>query len=1692
MKRRTRAARTYLNSDYAFAQTSASDASPQFAATETIERETVERPQATPEGNETFETARIISATGNISGTVGDGDSADYYRLDATSNGKVSLRLPGNMAPTLYSIYDANRNLITQVQPPFATDSYLPFNVASGQTYYVVVTSVTGANVNYGIYPTFTPTDNNETVATATPLPVSATYNSGLYDTVGDVDVADYYSFVAGKSGEYRALLTENSGLSSLVLLDSNHNVIARGNSTATTELIAANIEAGKTYYIGVVAGDGQGYVNYSLRTGLLNDDTNSFATATRLDMGAQITTTIGDVVVDPADYYVFTATSSGIVSMAVSVSAATQATLKFEALNSQQEVLATANFNYSSIVMPGTGSFEVTAGQTYYIRTTASTANNGVSYTFSYIQTTEVVADNNEYFDTATRLLPSTLLRDRYVGRGDFRDVYTFTANRSGVVSLDITEADGDVNVSVYDSNNALVAQTRGNFSDDEINFIGTMGQKYYVIVDAVGATNARYDIEVKRIGFTYLTNTETTDIPAQQTNGGRPVLYAGSVFTGSLNNATDEDWFELDLPENGRFLIRVEGTENGAGTLSDPDITLRTNSGYVIAGQVLGNPGQNALAGVIGTSGGPIYLQVHSATGAIGTYRIVVIADPGSADTTTSTNANTTTTTPITTEQPETSSDVEKVSALITGALSATSRNNAINASLPLTLTGTVTSSLSSGLAVYKLTTTQAGTYTININAQGTSNLNNTAVGIFDSNGINLSSGNAIPITTTSSRNTITLAAGANQTYYFAVSTSIITATTFSIASTYAAAQDDNDIVANLTTQTWPFNVTGSVGGTDVQDVYRFTTNEVGTVRFNLSGTTNFQIYTDAALSKFGTGTPLNSTASSNVVEFQGEPGQIYYLRVAASVGVQVNYTATSTFTPRAADNNNTFETAQNYDRYDSNVTRTDYVGVNDVADIYKISPTRNGRITLGSMTGTQATTFTLLDANRNVVSTYTSGQAARSITLDVRAGGTYYLKIESSSAVQSNYSFTNSFTGTDNNETFESATTLTTRATPTLNSVGTYDYIDYYKVVATQSGTMRVLLAGYSGKLYDGTPTPRDMDVRVYSADRTLIASSTTTDVSEYLTTQVVSGQTYYVEVTTKANSISFYHLTTTFLTDNNNTIETAEKLSFDTTVAATLGNYAADPEDFYALTATATGVVRLQLETPFTLQDEFVTKGYTYKVLDAQQRVVAMGNTTTTYQDLAIGVQAGQIYYIQLSPIGQMSTATYNLTARYFQDPVIDNNDVIENATALFGSIRIADQFVGGSDPRDVYAITPVMTGALTVQVADVTGEVDLVIYNSRKQVVMQSHVTGSNGTYYGETVMFMATAGEQYYAVVEGVGIGHTMYSINVGNPSPTVKIKETTDVPNTADQLLAGMTFSGTLGTATDIDIFTASTPAGTRSVIRVEGVPTETGTTPDLGVRIRYGSGGTVKTITANSGEAIEFSVGNAGTGTPTIEVFSASGATGAYKISYVGFDASTDFSDLPDIPGQRSATAIISDSLFKLDVGSPLISNLDTTTDTDWIRVAVTNSALRIALTPSTAANGATPSMTFNVRDMFGNVVSQATASGAGATLDLRTSGTYWIEVLSQTGGTGKYTLSANVAPAADSADARNADPAPPAPPDISSIAASVDPALLTALTYAASGIYDPTLFAAAQSDIYQSIRAQNGVVPTLLGMS
>ena len=99
------------------------------------------------------------------------------------------------------------------------------------------------------------------------------------------------------------------------------------------------------------------------------------------------------------------------------------------------------------------------------------------------------------------------------------------------------------------------------------------------------------------------------------------------GGSATGTLETEDDLDWFKVELEASTRYQIDMEGLPTSRGTMSDPNLVVRSAANAVLATDDDGGVGANSRVIYTPTAAGTHYLEARAVNDDTGTYTLSVI---------------------------------------------------------------------------------------------------------------------------------------------------------------------------------------------------------------------------------------------------------------------------------------------------------------------------------------------------------------------------------------------------------------------------------------------------------------------------------------------------------------------------------------------------------------------------------------------------------------------------------------------------------------------------------------------------------------------------------------------------------------------------------------------------------------------------------------------------------------------------------------------------------------------------------------------------------------------------------------------------------------------------------------------------------------------------------------------------------
>ena len=586
---------------------------------------------------------------------------------------------------------------------------------------------------------------------------------------------------------------------------------------------------------------------------------------------------------------------------------------------------------------------------------------------------------------------------------------------------------------------------------------------------------------------------------------------------------------------------------------------------------------------------------------------------------------------------------------------------------------------------------------------------------------------------------------------------------------------------------------NLDNWVGFGDAADFYKLTMTNAGTLTLGLtglSGNADLSLLSSTGMTlKSSANTGINNEAINSVSLLAGT----YYVKVAAGFGVNdASYTLSNTVNYFPGDTNdkagNTIAAAKlidaptqtgwvgfgdsdDYYRFDLANTAQDisnldnWVGFGDAADFYKLTMTNAGTLSLGLTGLTGNADLSLLNSAGTVLKTSaktgTADEAINSVSL---LAGTYYVKVAAGTGVNdATYTLTNNIKycpadkAANDYKTAQDISNLD-------NWVGFGDSADFYKLTMSNAGTLTLGLTGLTG----------NADLSLLSSTGTMLKSSSNTGTtSEAINNVALLAGTYYVKVAegTSVNDASY-------TLSHTEKYCPADKAANDYKTALDISNLDnwvgfGDAADFYKLTMTNAGTLTLGL-TGLTGNADLSLLSSTGTVLKSSS------NTGTTSEAINnIALLAGT-YYVKVAAGTSVNDASYTLSNTIKYCPT----DTAANDYATAKDIKAGvDNWVGFGDSADFYKLTMINAGTLSLDLAGLTGNVDMSLLSSTGTVLKSSANTGITNEAISSVSLL---AGTYFVKIATGFGVNDAYYTLsdlekyfpldNAGSTQATAKL----------------------------------------------------------------------------------------------------------------------------------------------------------------------------------------------------------------------------------------------------------------------------------------------------------------------------
>jgi hypothetical protein len=432
-------------------------------------------------GNTTSSARNIDPLTGTqtFSDFVGSTDTNDYYQLNLSSPGSLSLVVNGLSANADLQVFNSAGTLVGGSNSGGTTAESLNLSGLAAGTYYARIDQFSG-DTNYNLSVTADYAGNTQAAARNL-----GTLNGTqiVRDFVGSSDTNDYYQFNLSAQGSLNLALNGLSADADVQIFNSSGTVIGGsyyGGSTAES-LNLSDLAAG-TYYARVYQYSGDTNYNLSLTGDYAGNTTSAARNLGTLNGTETLRDFVGSN--DPNDYYTFNLTGTTNFNLSLT---GLNADADVQLLNSAGTIIDSSTWgsNHDESI-----NRTLDAGN-YYIQVLQYRGDTNYSLnlsTTSQYQASNLIPGENEIGN-----LSGTRNFSGSVGSTNTADVYHFNLGTASDFSLSLTglSADGDVRLirdangnGIVDAADEMTRSAVGGTANESINLSSLAAGDYFAQV--------------------------------------------------------------------------------------------------------------------------------------------------------------------------------------------------------------------------------------------------------------------------------------------------------------------------------------------------------------------------------------------------------------------------------------------------------------------------------------------------------------------------------------------------------------------------------------------------------------------------------------------------------------------------------------------------------------------------------------------------------------------------------------------------------------------------------------------------------------------------------------------------------------------------------------------------------------------------------------------------------------------------------------------------------------------------------------------------------------------------------------------------------------------------------------------------------------------------------------------------------
>jgi Ca2+-binding RTX toxin-like protein len=618
--------------------------------------------QSSDDYTDTTATTGRVAVNGSATGNLEVGGDTDWFAVSLQGGRTYQIDLEGSQTgggsltdPYLGGVANASGSLISGTTNDDGGDGYnsrLEFTPGSTGTYYIVAGAY-GSNT--GTYKVSVTGDNSsgDDFSATTSTSGSVTVNGSATGTIEQAQDVDWFGIDLQAGQTYRIDLegtptqqgtlpdaflrgVYNAG-GSLISGSSNDD----GGTGQNSQLEFTASSTGRYFIAAGAYGDNTGTYKLSVMGNSTGSDDYSANTSTTGRVSINGAATGNIEAADDNDWFAVSLQAGRTYQIDLEGSQTGGGTLNDPYLrgvhNSAGTLISGTTNDDGGVGRNSQLQFTASSSGTHYIAAGSYSSGTG-TYKLSITGDTTLADDYSNDTSTTGRVTVNGAASGDIETAND-QDWFRVSLQAGTTYRIDLEGASNNQGTlsdpylrGVYNASGASISSTSnddgGEGRNSQLEFTAASTGTYFIAAGGYGTATGTYKLSVTGNETGGSPPPSPTDDYTESSAGAGSVTVGGSS-TGSIEAASDKDWFAVDLTAGNRYQIDLEGSPTNKGTLTDTLLQGIYNAGGSLisgTGNDDGGTGQNSRLEFTATTTGRHYISAAAYANNTGTYTLSV----------------------------------------------------------------------------------------------------------------------------------------------------------------------------------------------------------------------------------------------------------------------------------------------------------------------------------------------------------------------------------------------------------------------------------------------------------------------------------------------------------------------------------------------------------------------------------------------------------------------------------------------------------------------------------------------------------------------------------------------------------------------------------------------------------------------------------------------------------------------------------------------------------------------------------------------------------------------------------------------------------------------------------------------------------------------------------------------------------